>query len=111
MTDELAKKVPWDQSIASKLVGKLMLVGLTYMDAENRPLRQEQFFGRVISAGQTVGIRLSLEGGRIGENFDLPPDTRSIQQATPGAYRLRSTGEVVTDPDYTVTYLIHAPQA
>lgn len=111
MTDELAKAVLWDESIASKLMGKLMLIGLTYQDSENRPLRQEQFFGRVISVGRTVGIGLLLEGSRTGEHFDLPPDTRSIQQASPGAYRLRSTGEVVTDPDYTVTYLIQTPEA
>ncbi|GLQ46046.1 hypothetical protein GCM10007862_10970 [Dyella lipolytica] len=108
MADDIESKLVWDEVLASKLVGKLMLIGLTHSDAENKHTHQEQIFGRVVSTGRTSGIKLLLEGNRDGEVFDLPPDTRSIQEASPGEYRLRSTGEVVTDPDYTVTYLIQS---
>lgn len=110
MTNDVESKIVWDQTLASKLVGKLMLVGLTYVDAYGDCARQEQFCGRVATADQASGIRLLLEGSRTGEIFDLPPDMRSIQEALPGEYRLRSTGEVVIDPDYTVTFLIQWPQ-
>jgi len=49
---------------------------------------------------------LSLEGQRTGEEYNLPPDTRSFRRAGPGEYRLRSTGETVIDPDFTVTFSI-----
>ncbi|GAB5895435.1 hypothetical protein [Mycolicibacterium mageritense] len=38
-----------------------------------------------------------------GETFTLPPAPESFSPAPPGEYRLRSTGEVVTDPDYLAT--------
>lgn len=97
----------WDDSIASDLVGKLLLIGITFTDAEGKPENHEQSFGRVTRVDQQSGIALRLEGSREGDVFNLPPDTRSFRPAARGAYRLRASGEVVTDPDYTVTFLVH----
>jgi hypothetical protein len=100
----------WDEAIAADLPGKVLLVGLTFESASGGVERQEQFWGRVIAVDERAGISLALQGSRDGENFDLPPDTRSIEVARRGDYHLRSTGEVVTDPDYTVTFLVQERQ-
>ncbi|AGU53742.1 hypothetical protein VAPA_2c11880 [Variovorax paradoxus B4] len=62
--------------------------------------------GSPLRTNQRTGILLSLDGQRTGEQFKLPPDTRSFQEVGPGEYRLRSTGEVVVNPDFTVTFSI-----
>jgi hypothetical protein len=41
----------------------------------------------------------------------VAPDLRGIQEAPPGVYRLRSTGEEVHDPDFFYTWTITRPDA
>jgi hypothetical protein len=107
MNNDIEEEHPWDAALAQTLPGQLVLVGLVYFetDAEN-PVEQQQLFGRVVAADERKGIRLSLESRRTGEEFNLPPDTRSFQRAGSGEYRLRSTGETVMNPDFTVTFSI-----
>jgi hypothetical protein len=85
--------------------GKIMLVGITYADPQGEHL--EQCFGEVISADQARGVSLRLAGNRSGEVFWLPPDLRSVFLARPGSYRVRTTGEIVENPDYTATWTIY----
>ena len=40
------------------------------------------------------------------ETYTLPPDLRNYEPAAPGEYRLRSTGEVVADPDFISNWTI-----
>jgi hypothetical protein len=107
MNNEVEEEPPWNASLAKTLPGQMVLVGLAYFDADaEEPFEQQQMFGRVVSADARKGILLSLEGQRTGEQFNLPPDTRSFREAEPGEYRLRSTGEVVVNPDFSVTFSI-----
>ena len=106
MSHDIDERPVWDENLADSIVGKVVLVGLTYLDADGRLVEQQQFFGRVATADSRKGILLSLEGQRAGEKCNLPPDTRAIEIASSGEYRLRGTGEVVTDPDYTVMFSI-----
>jgi hypothetical protein len=106
VNDSIESMKLWDDAIATDLPGKVLLIGLTFKSTAGVAERQEQFWGRVIAADQRAGISLVLLGSRDGESFDLPPDTRSIRVARRGDYQLRSTGEIVTDPDYTVTFLV-----
>jgi hypothetical protein len=39
----------------------------------------------------------------------LPPDLRGWKPAPPGEYRLKSTGEVVVDPDYLAAWTVVQP--
>ena len=55
-----------------------------------------------------VGIVIRLADG---STYRLPPDLRGIKQASPGTYRLRSTGEEVHDPDFFYTWTITRPDA
>lgn len=107
MSNDFNEEHPWDALLAKTLPGQMVLVGLAYFDAgAEEPFEQQQLFGRVVHADERKGILLSLEGQRAGEQFNLPPDTRSFQEAEPGEYRLRTTGEVVVNPDFTVTFSI-----
>lgn len=86
-----------------ELVGKTILIGLTYYSANNKLLEQKQCWGRVMESNEKqILVKLS-----DGELLSLPPDLSSTKIAPPGAYRLRSTGEVVVDPDYLTTWNIH----
>ena len=89
----------------ASLVGKRVLVGLTVrtagVDAE-----LEQFHGRIVSADAKNGLKIALLGRTEPSTCWLPPDLRSFHPAPPGDYRLRSTGEIVTDPDYLTTWFV-----
>lgn len=106
MNDKFDAHAPWDAAFAAKLPGKLLLVGLTYLDADGRLIDKQQIFGRVLSATPRDGISLRLEGRRAGERYVLPPDTRAFHKAKAGEYRLHATGEVVVNPDYIVAFSI-----
>ena len=93
----------WDDQLARVLPGKVLLVGISYIDTDGSLIEQQQFFGSVETVHSRQGILLNLAGRRAGERYNLPPDMRAIREAEPGEYRLRSTGEMVVDPDYTVT--------
>src|SRR5262245_40136632 len=98
----------WDDEFARAMVGKTLLVGLTYIDPDGD--RIEQLHGQVVSVHDRRGIELRLAGTREGEIFLLPPDLSNVFAAEPGLYTLRATGEVVEDPDYTATWEIHPPK-
>jgi hypothetical protein len=85
------------------LVGKDILVGLTYLDTEGRVLRQEQFHGRIEEANKdSIRVRTS-DGGR---RRWVPNDPAAIRPAPGGSYRLASTGQVVTDPTLLTSWKI-----
>jgi hypothetical protein len=88
------------------LVGKYVLVGLTDEDARGTVVRQRQIHGRVSFADPTQGLTIELKGANDGSSFALPPDLRPFKPAPAGEYRLRSTGEIVHDPDYLVTWIV-----
>jgi hypothetical protein len=74
-------------------------------------LYQEQFHGRIASAHSTRGFCVVLEGQKFGSAYWLPPDLRPFAAAPRGEYRLRSTGEVVVDPDLTANWIVRKHQA
>src|SRR5262249_46491362 len=86
-----------DPAIADVL-NKTVLVGITRLDNAGKPTGQEQYRGRVLRVNRTEGIVLQTPSGQLQT---LPPDLAYLSVARPGAYRLRSTGEVVPDPDST----------
>lgn len=97
-------KDAWNDELAEQLVGKVLLVGLTFVEASGN--RTEQLHGNVVSATRQNGIVLRLAGARNGELYRLAADLRGVFSAKPGAYRLKTTGEIVTDPDFTATWAI-----
>jgi hypothetical protein len=95
------------------LVGKTILLGLTFATADGEVVEQVQRHGVIERADPESGIvvRLVAPGQPWDrELYTLPPDLSSLSDAAPGAYRLRSTGETVVDPDFTSTWEIRAPR-
>ena len=81
-------------------------MGITRVDSDDKVLSQEQFHGIVESlADELVHIRVAGSGA----DFTLPPEPSAFARAKPGHYRLRSTGEVVVDPDFTTSWTVRAP--
>jgi hypothetical protein len=91
----------------STYVGKHLLAGLTYVDADGQVVGKLQVHG-VISRITEEGIFFLQTNG---EEFSLPPDLDSLSAAGPGNYTLRATGEVVVDPDFVSSWTINAPPA
>ena len=74
-----------------ELVGKILLVGVTYYTSSNEIIEKKQFYGTVTEANESViCIKQS--------------DLSSTKRARPGEYKLRSTGEIVTNPDFFATW-------
>jgi hypothetical protein len=101
----------FDHAFARDLVGKYVLVGVTVKDKRGELKRHEQFHGIVVSADAVEGIYLSLKGDRAGETKWLPPATHVYFPAPKGEYRLKSSGEVVTDPDFTSQWILEQADA
>ena len=91
-----------NQDRARAMVGKTVLVGITTEGRSRRkPPEQSQIVGTIENIDST-GIRLRLRDGSV---YSLPPDIRPFENALPGEYRLGSTGEVITDPDFTCNWV------
>lgn len=87
-------------------LGKRVLVGITVLSSEGSIVDQRQILGELTAVDPLEGLELRLEDG---SSYWLPPDVRPFEEAPPGEYRLRSTGVVVRDPDYTCTWTITRP--
>ena len=102
-----------------RVIGKTILVGITYEKEENCPLSMIQFSGQIIHADANNGIAICSENlmqvvslipetgyKGNGDVYVLPPDLSAIKKAPKGEYRLHSTGEVVKDPQLLTTWTI-----
>ena len=97
----------FDSTKAKELIGKYILVGVTYIDPDGELESQKQLHGTVKRASEKEGIIVQLQGTYQGEEWNMPPDTSSITKAESGEYTLESTGEIVTDPDFLCTWEVH----
>lgn len=104
--NESNDKPPFDQKRATSFVGKHVLIGMTYLDHAGTFLEQKQMHGTILRADAKKGFEVALIN-QNGERFWLPPDLRSFEEAAPGEYRLRATGEVVVDPDLICTWTVN----
>jgi hypothetical protein len=96
------------ESEAAALVGKHVVVGFTFVDADQKPIRLTQIHGHVVRVNHNEGIVLKKADG---EEFRLPPTLDGFEKAPEDTVcRLRSTGEVVEDPDYLVSYTVNQYQ-
>ena len=99
MSDEL------EDDRIQNLIGKHVLVGITYVGVDQQPIERRQLHGRIVRI-DAEGIVLALPNG---EEYGLPPDLDALRSAEPGEYELSGTGEVVVDPDYTSIWRISRP--
>ncbi len=93
------------ESAAPELMGKHVVVGLTFVDADQKPIRLTQLHGHVVKVNRKEGIVLKQADG---SEYKLPPTLAGFQKAPKGSScTLRSTGELVEDVDYLVSYTVN----
>src|SRR5690242_1002639 len=95
-----------------ELAGKTILLGLTFADSEGNVLERVQRHGVIDSADSERGVTVRFVApGQPwdGELYRLPPNLPSFSEAAPGAYRLRSTGETIVEPDFISSWEIRSP--
>jgi hypothetical protein len=98
----------FDDEEAKTIIGKHLLVGVTRRNHSDEITGYEQFHGTIIRANREEGIILQLSGST--EERWAPPDLSRLEIASPGEYRLKTTGEVVVNPDYLSTWTIYPPK-
>jgi hypothetical protein len=88
------------------LLGQYVLIGLTRLANDGTLLEKAERHGRITLVDQDAGIKVVLADGEV---LTLPPNPDAFNDAKPGIYRLRSTGEEVIDPDLTTVWTIQEP--
>ncbi|MFN8075956.1 MAG: hypothetical protein U0Q15_11120 [Kineosporiaceae bacterium] len=85
------------------LVGKRLLVGVTFVDEAGTVLDRQQFCGEVLEVAEGVVV---VERPGWDEPALIPADEEAFRPADPGTYRLHGTGEVVVNPDVLTTWTV-----
>ena len=98
----------FDDEGATAIIGKRLLVGVTYRNLDDEVTGLEQFHGEIIRASRDEGIILRLSGS--SEERWVPPDLSRLQRADPGEYKLKGSGEVVVDPDLQSMWTVYPPR-
>ena len=88
----------------SDYVGHTALVGITYLNADGSEREKLQVHGTITRIDDRGWLVLRRPGGR-GE-LAIPP---RLDPAKLGEYRLRSTGEIVVNPDFVGVYSVTPP--
>jgi hypothetical protein len=96
----------FDPEAARALIGKYVLVGLTFLDRSENVTEQQQYHGTIVSADPEAIVVQPLGTDR---KVSLPPDTSAFKPAQPGEFRIRATGETITNPDLLATWEIRPP--
>jgi hypothetical protein len=78
----------WDEDAAAELIGKLVLIGLTQLNASGTVVNKWQLRGRIIEAHKGKGIVVALEGVNAGRTYTLPPSTSAFRKAREGSFTL-----------------------
>ena len=98
--------VPFDDEDPT-VIGKTVLIGITYFDATGRETGRAQWWGRILAFNMRDGLKVDL--GNNGQPHAFPPFPDGLLPAAPGVYQLRSSGEKVQDPDFLYTVRADAP--
>lgn len=99
----------WDEDFAQSLVGRTILVGITFLAADGETVEQlEEFHGVITGVERGVGVEIMCSGAREGEVQTLPPDLFAYEEAEPGVYTLRSPSDTVTDPEILSIWTVQA---
>jgi hypothetical protein len=86
------------------MIGKRILVGITYLGSGDVPDHTVQLTGTVTAVEPLV----TIDHGQPAP-FTLPPLQDAYDRAPPGKYTLRESGEVVEDPDFMTTWTVSPP--
>ena len=85
------------------LKGKVFLIGLTFIDEDEKLVEQYQTSGTVVELTENGFLKFNRNDGSV---FQLPYDKKAINEAAKGEYKEKATGNIITDPDYITTWTI-----
>lgn len=80
----------------NKYIGKLILIGLSFIAENGELLEQYQTHGYIEKIEKNGMMRIRRDGVPI---FTIPFDEEAITEAKPGLYRERSTGAELREPN------------
>ena len=92
----------WEE-LQEFIKGKHLLIGLTFIGENGKVVEQYQTNGTVEALTDDRLFKILRNDGSV---FQLPYDRETIRKAEKGEYRERTTGQIVTDPDFIVTWEI-----
>ena len=86
------------------LEGAIVLVGVT-RERKDGTVTQEQYSGvaSVERFDEMSVVNIHCDDGEV-RNY--PFDEQTLEVARPGEYRLRSTGKIIVDPHYLMTWIV-----
>ena len=87
----------------TKYIGKVILVGLTFLDEQENVIEQFQTHGVIRKIDKNGMMKIERKNLPI---FTLPFDEESISKAQKGIYREISTGAEVENPDYLTSWTL-----
>jgi len=86
-----------------KYIGKVTLIGMTFVDEKGELIEQYQSHGTIKSIDENNLMTVSRNGL---PDFIHPLEEDSMRKATPGTYRERATGSVIEDPDFLTSWTV-----
>lgn len=86
------------------LVGRRLLVGITFRDPSGVVLESDQFCGVVLEVGDGVVV---VDRG-TAEPAVLPAEVAAYEVAPPGRYVMAGSGEAIVDPDFLTVWDVQA---
>ena len=106
----------------NSIIGKTILVGITFLKHDDTFISMVQFSGKIINADKHNGIVILSENLKnvidmipdtspkgSSETYTLPPDLSALKTAPEGEYRLKATGEVIINPDLLTMWTLTVP--
>jgi len=105
------------------IIGKTVLVGIPFLKHDGVFVSMIQFSGVIASADKHRGIAITSENLKSvidlipdtapkgsKDTYVLPPDLSALKPAPEGKYRLKSTGEVIVNPELMTIWTLNAPE-
>lgn len=81
--------------------GKLVLIGINFVEKEGELIESYQTHGRVLELTDDGIFKINKNDNSL---FQIPYDLESIEQAEKGEYREKTTGLIINDPDFIITW-------
>ena len=86
-----------------QLKNKVFLIGLTFLNEKGELIEQYQTHGIIVELTDDGIFKIKKDDESI---FQMPYDSDTIEVAKEGEYRERSTGIVIKNPDYIMSWEI-----
>lgn len=98
-----------DQQRAATMLNKHLLVAISYLNSDDSIRAVEQYHGPILRINNKEGlVFMRMDNGK---EMSLPPDLDAYEVAEEGEYGLKSTGEVISNPDLIAAWSIYPDEA